>query len=630
MSTRKTILTLALTLTTFALNTPLAGAHPTRELTGSFGHFANPESIAVDLETGNVYVADNESNIVDVFSATGGPPSGGVPVQITSVHFDKNEKAGIAVDNSCYEHEPRLTGNACEEYDPHYGDVYVTAIGEGQHSIDEFKLNPKGEYEQVGEISGDSTRNQGVAVDSRGDVYFVSIFDSAVKERKTSGEIVEIPQDILTKNGGILTYVAVDDQGSVYLSQEYEFGGSAGERGVARLRVGAGGEVLSEEVFVPPHGGVYRVLAVDRGTSNVDIGEGNHIAEYNEAGMLQLEFGSGEPAGGSLMGESAVKGIAVNSVTGQVYVVNASGGDVDVFGAVLAAPVVPEVQPVASDPQRTSVLLAGTADPEGGGGSYYYQYVSAGEYEPGAADPYAAGVRTATGTLPAGHADESIERVVLTGLKPGTAYHYRLVVSNATGTSYGPDQRFTTAPATPPVAGTGVAVEVGATSATLTGTVSPRGLPTSYAFEVGTDTSYAGAKLFGNAGEGTGEEPVSVMLRFLIPGTTYHYRLVASSFDGTSYGQDATFTTPAVPSPVRQPAGTPLLASPSVVFPSIAGAITGPVGGAPKPRKALTGAQKLAATLRACRKESGKRRAGCEARARKAHPQTKTNDSKKR
>ena len=200
-----------------------------------------------------------------------------------------------------------------------------------------------------------------------------------------------------------------------------------------------------------------------------------------------------------------------------------------------------------------------------------------------------------------GHADEGIERVVLSGLRPGTTYHYRLVVSNATGTSYGPDETFTTAAATPPAVATGAAVEVGATAATLTGTVGPRGLPTSYVFEVGTDAGYGGAKLFGNAGEGTGEEQVSVALRFLTPGTTYHYRLVASSFDGTTYGQDETFTTPEVSPAVAQPPGTPLLASPTEAFPLVAGAVTGPVSAA-KPRKAPTGAQKLEAALRACRR----------------------------
>jgi DNA-binding beta-propeller fold protein YncE len=638
MSIRRTISTLALALAALALNVQLASARPAREFVGSFGQFEEPAGIAVDLETGDVYVTEPRTETVEIFGAAGGAPAGGVPTQITGLHM-QNAVDGVAVDNSCYEHEPRLVSLACEEYDPSYGDVYVADNHRADPSepkgVSLFKLNG-GKYEQVGEIeAGPAGRSpilsEGVTVDPRGDVYMTGfpVVTAIFEQKALGGGLVEIPQHDHAFER--LSNVAVDRLGDVYASEDIE--AAPGTTGVIKSSVDAAGEVLSEEVFAAPLPTMTtpRPLAVDRATDNVYVGDGDAIAEYDSADELLLEFGSREPAGGSLSGARAVNGIAVNSVTGQVYVVNASGGDVDVFGAVLAAPVIPEAQPPASDPQRTSVLLAGTADPEGGGGSYYYQYVPAGEYEPGAADPYTAGVRTATGTLPAGHGDESIERVVLAGLKPGTTYHYRLVVSNATGTSYGPDQSFMTAPATPPTAATGVAVEVGATSATLTGMVGPRGLPTSYAFEVGTDTGYGGAKLFGNAGEGSGEEQVSVTLRFLIPDTTYHYRLLASSFDGTTYGLDASFTTPAVPSPVTQPAGTPLLASPSVVFPSIAGAITGPAGGSSKPRKALTGAQKLAAALRAChRQRPARRRAGCEARVRKAHPHTKTNDPKKR
>ncbi len=643
MSIRKITLTLTLALIALALTvvTPAAMAGPSRELVTSFGQLKEPAGIAVDLETGNVYVAEPRTQAVDIFSATGGPPAGGVPEQITGLHL-QSSLDGVAVDNSCYEHEPRLTGKACEEYDPSYGDLYVTDTGqdnEGHHlanrGVSVFELS-RGGYEQIGEIETGSIGGvqrlvgEGVTVDSQGDVYMVGFPASNLifEQRVSGGALVEIPHYAFKKARAC--DVAVDDLGDVYASEEQE-SAKEDDEGIIRLRMGVAGEVLSEEVFAAaPKEETPRPLAVDRSTGNVYVGNGSFIAEYDSADKLQLEFGSGEPAGGLLKGERAVIGIAVNSVSGDVYVANASRGDVDVFGSVLAAPVVPEAQPGASDLQRTSVLLAGTADPEGGGGSYYFQYVPAGEYQSGAADPYVAGVQTATGTLATGHADEGIERVVLSGLRPGTTYHYRLVVSNATGTSYGPDETFTTASATPPTVATGAVVEVGATAATLTGTVGPRGLPTSYVFEVGTDTGYGGARLFGNAGEGTGEEQVSVALRFLIPGTTYHYRLVASSFDGTTYGQEETFTTPGVPSPVTQPPGTPLLASAIGAFPSITGAVTWSAG-ATKPRRALTSAQKLEAALRACRKERpAKRRAGCEERARKAHPRTKTNNRKKR
>jgi hypothetical protein len=35
-----------------------------------------------------------------------------------------------------------------------------------------------------------------------------------------------------------------------------------------------------------------------------------------------------------------------------------------------------------------------------------------------------------------------------------------------------------------------------------------------------------------------------VYLEGLQPGTTYHYRVVATNVDGTTYGEDQTFTTP--------------------------------------------------------------------------------------
>jgi hypothetical protein len=206
-----------------------------------------------------------------------------------------------------------------------------------------------------------------------------------------------------------------------------------------------------------------------------------------------------------------------------------------------------------------------------------------------------------------------------------------MVATNAAATTYGPDETFSTLPATPPLVGTGPAVQVGQTSATLTGLVAPQGLSTSYVFEVGLDTSYGGARLYGNAGSSTGEVPVSTALQYLIPGTTYHYRLSATSFDGTTFGQDGTFTTLPVPSSIEQPRTPTLIPSPTVQFPSVAGAITSPVG-ASKPRRASGGTRGLAGALWACRKHTtGTRRVNCEARVRgKARRVGKTNDSRKR
>jgi hypothetical protein len=642
MSIRKAIvLASALVLTALTLTSPSANAHTTREFITSFGSLEGTTrgyevvdgvtGLAVDLETGNVYVADNVTQTIDVFGATGGAPVDGVPSQITGIHIDDVFKpSGVAVDNSCYEHEPRLTGKACEEYDPSYGDIYVmdndqkgsSQLG-GVRGIQKFKLNSEGKYELVSEIDKEDPPPTGMAVDSQGNVYAVGeaeqghlpvvefrkvvekVVNGAVEEFHEHLEELALPQETALDTG----YVAVDDRGDVYVGSGDE-AGLEGDKGVAKLRVGGSGGVVSEEVLTGPgdEATYYRPVAVDPATGAVYVGDGSEVAEYDVAGEPQLTFGSTGPLGGSL-GErgNGVKAIAVNGPAGLVYVANELHGDVDVFGGLVSPPVVAVSQPAVSSVTGTSALIAGTANP-GGKANYYFEYVPAGEYEPAAVDPYSGGGRTAVEALMAGDTQETVERVVLTGLLPGTVYHYRMVVSNAAQTAYGPDETFRTAPATPPVASTGAASEVGATSATLAGTIQPQGLPTSYVFEVGTSASYGGTRLFGSAGSSTGEVPVSVALQYLVPGVTYHYRLVATSFDGTSYGQDGTFTTPGVATSIGQPSSTPLISSPAVQFPSVAGAITEPVGAAKAKKTKKTKTKKAKKKVKAKRRKAGRAR----------------------
>ena len=82
------------------------------------------------------------------------------------------------------------------------------------------------------------------------------------------------------------------------------------------------------------------------------------------------------------------------------------------------------------------------------------------------------------------------------------------------------------------------------TTATLNGAVTPYGEPTSYTFQWGTTTAYGKASTAQTA-TGTPAQLVSTQLTGLQPGTTYHFVLQASNADdGTTTGQDETFTTP--------------------------------------------------------------------------------------
>jgi phosphodiesterase/alkaline phosphatase D-like protein len=90
--------------------------------------------------------------------------------------------------------------------------------------------------------------------------------------------------------------------------------------------------------------------------------------------------------------------------------------------------------------------------------------------------------------------------------------------------------------------------EVTATTARATGTVTPEALPATYYFQYGGTSSYG--RQTATAESGAPATP-SIELAGLQPGTTYHYRLLATSeSEGTlhyAYGEDHTFTTVATP-----------------------------------------------------------------------------------
>src|SRR6267378_3392877 len=101
--------------------------------------------------------------------------------------------------------------------------------------------------------------------------------------------------------------------------------------------------------------------------------------------------------------------------------------------------------------------------------------------------------------------------------------------------------------ATAPTATTGPVTSVGPTTATVGGTVNPNGSATSWVVEFGTTTSYGLKTTAVNAGSGTSPATISATLTGLAPGTSYHYRVVATSTAGTARGADGLLTTSAAP-----------------------------------------------------------------------------------
>jgi DNA-binding beta-propeller fold protein YncE len=187
----------------------------------------------------------------------------------------------------------------------------------------------------------------------------------------------------------------------------------------------------------------------------------------------------------------------------------------------------------ASGVKGNEATLKGTVNAEAVASSYYFEYGTSKAY----------GSKTAEVSAGSGVANQLVSKAI-TGLASATIYHFRVVETNSSGTTTGEDKTFTTS-GSPPGAVTEAANRVTATEAILHGSVNPNGFATTVQFEYGTTVGY-GSKapaVAESAGAGNGEVAKGVLLTGLLSGVTYHFRVKATSSQGTTFGSDATFTT---------------------------------------------------------------------------------------
>ena len=104
----------------------------------------------------------------------------------------------------------------------------------------------------------------------------------------------------------------------------------------------------------------------------------------------------------------------------------------------------------------------------------------------------------------------------------------------------------------PPAVTTGAVKDVTQTTATLTGSVDPKGTATTYHVEYGTSDSYGLSTAEKSAGSASGSTDVEAAVTGLTNATTYHYRVVATNSAGVTRGVDRTFATA---SPATRPRG---------------------------------------------------------------------------
>jgi hypothetical protein len=490
---------------------------------------AGPFGVAVNQSSGDVYVADRESNNVEYFSATGsyegqfnGSANPGFPGGFSGPE-------GIAVDDSCfYQHK---SGSECASSYPSDGDVYVIDAGHGV--ID--KLSATGGFiSQLGPFSGSVV---GVAVDSSGNVW-VSERAAYVSEYSDTGTL-----ERQFENERVRVGLAVDSADDLYLRLP---GGPLGKFNSVGEQ-----QQASETEAISPVG----TLAVNLENNDLYVGlEGGEIRQYGP-------FGESFSAPLYRSGPHAVAsdgGIAVNSTSHAVYVADFSNKDVEILGLRSnASPPAPNSDPV-SGVRASKATLNGDLNPAGaaGGVGFYFSYA------PGESCTGPGSVTTPLdngGSNVMGSSDVH-ESVQPTGLAPSTQYAYCFVAENTFGDTFGPVVKFTTAStleAFEPAVDSESVAGVTPFDAVLEARVTPENKATEYVFEYASKAT--GEKLEGATSVGSGLLPKANLEEqtagpvdiggSLQPGTTYYYRVVATNAKGASEGPVQSFTTPLAEKP---------------------------------------------------------------------------------
>ena len=193
----------------------------------------------------------------------------------------------------------------------------------------------------------------------------------------------------------------------------------------------------------------------------------------------------------------------------------------------------------ASAITATTATLAGTVNPEGADTHVWFLY--------GTSSTLSGATQTASQDLGSGTTALAAS-ANLTGLTAGTQYYFQVVAQNATGTTNGAINSFTTSVAAQaPAATTGAASAIASTTATLAGTVNPEGADTHVWFLYGTSSTLSGATQTASQdlGSGTTALAASANLTGLTAGTQYYYQVVAQNATGTTDGAIVSFTTTA-------------------------------------------------------------------------------------
>jgi DNA-binding beta-propeller fold protein YncE len=496
---------------------------------GSFGsgdgQFSAPAGVAVDQASNHVYVVDRGNSRVETFDSSGafintfGADVGGAGVDICTTacgpgtqgsgNGQFSSPTGITVDSSGNVYVVDSANNRVEKFSS--SGAFLSQITATDPTCAQAFSNPQAVA--LAPVSGAlyvaDTANSRVAKIDPATGVCDGVFDGSIAASGTFSSP---------------TGVATDSAGTIYVL----------DSGNARVeKFDSTGALLS----ALDSGGSPLALAVDATSNDAYVADesgtsGSHIIDYDSTGAVLGTFG---------FGLCCARGLAVNHALTKVYVTNefALPASVLIFGQVTLPHT---VTGAPSGVTATSATVAGTVNPDGTETSYSFQYGLDTTYSTGCSNPPC---RSPSNS--AGSGTSAVEATAdLTELQPSAIYHYRLVGTNPSGSTFGADETFTTEGEAPAIVGESSS-GLTPTAATLEARINPNNQETTYRFQYGTSptlenpTEFAGATaLSGFSAEG---DLATIEAGGLTPNTAYYYRVIAENGTGKREGTIEQFDT---------------------------------------------------------------------------------------